>query len=240
MESSLLALIDQHCRRGFNLLDIGAGRGLYIRDVLRRSDVRPNLYTAYEPNAEHFSSLEVNVAGLSERMELLNQSFSPETKLEAHWDMALMSHCLYWMQPVKPRLQNVMTGLKSGGLLVIYLQPPAGLYMVQNVFAEKNWTIEGQLDQHFSSLELIQALREMGVSYTEQVLPGWLDLTSIWNDIEALLDLGSFFLGFEIKQLPESCWQQVVQLIKANALQLEDRKLFNQPTSLVVVEKSGS
>lgn len=237
MESSLRTLIDRNCRNGFNLLDIGAGKGLFIRDVLLQSDVRPNLYTCYEPNAEHFNVLEANVAGVSGRVELLNQPFTPGTKLEARWDVVLMSHCLYWMQPVQPRIQNALTGLKSGGLLVIFLQPPAGLYMIQNFFGEEESSVEGALNQHFSSRELIPVLQAMAVNYTEQVLPGWLDLTPVWSDAQALQDLGSFFLGFEISQLPESRWQQVVQMIKVNTLQLEGRKLFNQPTSLIVLEK---
>ncbi|MCW7556112.1 class I SAM-dependent methyltransferase [Endozoicomonas gorgoniicola] len=237
MKRALVRVINKHCPGPYSLLDIGAGRGIFFHDVLSELYRQPCRYGAYEPNANHFQELQTRAEALGEQQELRQQSFTPESELKPVWDVVLMSHCLYWMQPMGKYVRAAMAGLKPDGVLVIFLQPAAGFYLIQNDFSELMSIREDGLNTHSSTLELMPELSELNIEAVEELLPGYLDFSGIWNDDEALLEMGCFILGGELRGLPESIQKSMLHHIRANTLQLDQFKLFNQPTSMVLVYK---
>ena len=235
MKRALVRVINECCPESFSLLDIGAGRGIFISDVLSEADRRPDRYGAYEPNAEHFQTLQATAEGLSDHPILHFEPFTLKTELKPEWNMILMSHSLYWMQPMGKYVKAALAGLKPGGVLVIFLQPPAGFYLLQNDFIELMTTRENGLNTHVSTLELMPDLHELNIHAVEELLPGYLDFSELWKDDQALLDMGCFILGGELSGLSDSVQKSVLQHIRASTLQLDQLKLFNQPTSMVLV-----
>ncbi|MET4696061.1 class I SAM-dependent methyltransferase [Endozoicomonas lisbonensis] len=235
MKRALVRVINERCPESFSLLDIGAGRGIFISDVLSETGLRPDRYGAYEPNAEHFQALQTKVEGLSGRQLLRLEPFTLKTELKPEWNIILMSHSLYWMQPLGEHVKAALAGLKPGGVLVIFLQPPAGFYLLQNDFIELMAPRENGLNTHVSTLELMSDLRELNINAVEELLPGYLDFSELWGEDQALLDMGCFIFGGELRGLSDSVQKRVLQHIRANTLQLGQLKLFNQPTGMVLV-----
>ena len=235
MKKALLKVIREHCPDHYSLLDIGAGWGHFVRDVMLDTDQCLAKYGAYEPNEHHFKVLQKNTRSLAKHLELLKQPFTPEAVLEPSWDLILMSFSLFWMQPVGEHVRAALSGLKPGGVLVIFLPPPAGFYMVQNQFREWLGKRENGLEIHVCTVELMSELKALAIKATETLLPSYMDLSEYWEDEVAMRDLGSFILGGELGSLPEAVQQSMVEHIRANTLQLDQLKLFNQPTSMVLV-----
>ncbi|AMO58207.1 hypothetical protein GZ77_20995 [Endozoicomonas montiporae] len=238
MKQALIRTISRYCPESFSLLDIGAGRGIFIGDVLSELFRRPDLYGAYESNPDHFQALQAKSPELARQQSVWREAFTSETVLKPEWDVVLMSHSLYWMQPMGLHVQAALAGLKPGGVLVIFLQPPAGFYKLQLDFMDLMVCRDNGLNNHASSQELMAELKALNIDATEELLPGYLDFSDIWDDDRALLDMGCFILGGELREVPEWIQKKMVHHIQANTLQLDRFKLFNQPTSMVIVQKS--
>ena len=237
MKRALVRTITKYCPESFSLLDIGAGRGFFVGDVLSDLCRQAYVYGAYEPNAEHFQALQVNSAHFARQCDVRHEPFTLNANLKPEWDMVLMSHSLYWMQPMGKYVQTVLAGLKPGGVLVIFLQPPAGFYKLQLDFMDLMVTRENGLNNHASTQELMSELDALNIDAVEELLPGYLDFSGIWNDEKALLDMGSFIIGGELRELPDSTQKKILHHMRANTLQLDQFRLFNQPTSMVLVHK---
>ena len=94
-----------------------------------------------------------------------------------------------------------------------------GCQLIQNDFSELMSIRENGLNNHSSTLELMSELSELNIEAVEELLPGYLDFSGIWNDDEALLEMGCFILGGEIRGLSESTQKSMLHHIRANTLQ---------------------
>lgn len=80
-------------------------------------------------------------------------------------------------------------------------------------------------------------LQGLGLHVEETLLPGYLDLTETWDSEQDLLELRCFILSAELSQQPYAVQQKLLYCIRANTLQLKGKKLFNQPSSLVIIRQ---
>ena len=232
----MLQFLSNYSDNRFNLLDIGPGKGTFTRDFLADANLKPAMYGAYEPIPHHYQELQGNLHQVTHQTELKFETFTPETQLQNEWDIILLSHSMYWLQPARPHINALMKGLKPSGQLVFFLQPPAGFYLLQFCFEAELKQCKAVRNQHYSSYELMHDLEAVGLQASETLLPGYLDFTGIWNDENKLLDMGCFLLGIELRQQSDKLKQKALHHIRSSTLQFEDKKLFNLPTSIVIAK----
>ena len=234
MKEAMLGFLSDYSDGCFNLLDIGPGKGAFTKDFLLGSAIKPEIYGAYEPIPEHYQHLHDNLHQVIHHAEFTFDSFTPETELQPKWDIILLSHSMYWLQPAQPHIQALVKGLKPSGKLVFFLQPPAGFYLLQFCFEAELNQCKTRRNQHYSSYELMHDLKAVGLKASETILPGYLDFTEIWADDNKLLDMGCFLLGIELIQASDLLKKKVIHHIRSNTLQYGDDKLFNLPSSLII------
>ena len=239
MLSAMVELLACYSTGAFSLLDIGPAKGIFTRNFLLQAKVKPGYYTAFEPNADHFHYLHDNVQGLSSRLQLSPEPFTPETVLQPQWDIILMSHSIYWLQPARPHIKAAMKGLNESGVLVMFVQLPSALRLLHHPFKALLPSSALPLNQHYCTCDLLADLNDLGLHAEETLLPGYLDLTEIWDSEKDLLELGCFMLSTELSQQPKAVQQKLLYYIRANTLQLKGKKLFNQPSSLVTIRQGS-
>ena len=239
MVSAMVKLLACYSSRAFSLLDIGPAKGIFTRNFLLQAEVKPDFYGAFEPNVDHFHYLHDNVQGLTGRLQLNPEPFTPETVLQAQWDIVLMSHSIYWLQPAQPHIEAAMKGLNKSGVLVLFIQLPSALRLLHHPFKALVPASALPLNQHYCTCDLMSDLNDLGLHAEETLLPGYLDLTEIWDSEKDLLELGCFILSTELSQQPKALQQELLYYIRANTLQLKEKKLFNQPSSLVTIRQDS-
>ena len=239
MISAMVELLAGYDSGAFSLLDIGPAKGIFTRNVLLRTKVKPGFYAAFEPNADHFHYLHDNVREFTGQLQLNPEPFTPETVLQARWDIILMSHSIYWLQPAQQHIKAAMKGLNESGILVMFVQLPSALHLLHYPFKALLPTSTSPLNQHYCTSDLMNDLKELGLHAEENLLPGYIDLTEIWDSEKDLLELGCFILSTELSQQPKAVQQKLLYYIRANTLQLKEKKLFNQPSSLVTIRQDS-
>ncbi|MET4693300.1 methyltransferase domain-containing protein [Endozoicomonas lisbonensis] len=237
MISAMVELLTGYDSGTFSLLDIGPAKGIFTRNFLLRAKAKPGFYAAFEPNADHFHYLHDNVRQFTDRLELSSESFTPETVLQPRWDIILMSHSIYWLQPARQHIKAAMKGLNESGILVMFVQLPSALHLLHHPFKAILPANASPLNQHYCTIDLMNDLKELGLHVEETLLPGYLDLTEIWGSEKDLLEFGCFMLSTELSQQPNAVQQKLLYCIRANTLQLKGKKLFNQPSSLVIIRQ---
>lgn len=130
----LLHIGNQHLKRGFSVLDIGAGTGFFIRDFLDGFKNMASSYTAIEPSKEHVNKIKQNFQALPLELEICNEIFTPQTDFKQKFDLIVMSHSLYWFMPdPEPYILNALKLLEEDGIAVMYLQTPYSASHILNL-----------------------------------------------------------------------------------------------------------
>lgn len=196
----LLHIGNQHLKRGFSVLDIGAGTGFFIRDFLDGFKNMASSYTAIEPSKEHVNKIKQNFQALPLELEICNEIFTPQTDFKQKFDLIVMSHSLYWFMPdPEPYILNALKLLEEDGIAVMYLQTPYSASHILNLLF-KNVLPENRTPNHeINSWTILDILDENNINYKISNLPGTFNGNHLFKPEhkELLHELISFFLSIQ-------------------------------------------
>jgi len=160
-----------------SMLSVGCGSGIFD---LKFAQLLPNLnkLTLVEPNNDHLSSLEKNVAEVSVPFTThIKDSYLEACQFNEPFDLILFAHSLYYMQDVESILKQASNMLSKHGKLLLLHEPPSG-GMVQML---KQMGLFGRIS--LTSHHLEQYLAKLELDYQIDVIPINLDIQEISNGI---------------------------------------------------------
>lgn len=161
--NQILAAIGAEVRQlppNYSLLDVGAGTGELIQELVVSARLPPSTYVAFEPNPTHFASLEATVGALGlAQVELHSKPFDAGVSLKSLFDFVLFSHSLYWMADPALVVEHAVSFLKPGGTVMGILQGPYGVHTLLGLFESRFERLTPMLQNNaYSSLDLLPFL----------------------------------------------------------------------------------
>lgn len=240
----ILAAIGSVIRKlppNYSLLDVGAGTGELIRELVASARLPPSTYVAFEPNPTHFVSLEAAVGALGLReVELHAKPFDAGVSLESRFDFVLFSHSLYWMIDPAGVFQHAVRFLKPGGTVMGILQGPYGVHTLLSLFESRFERLTPMLQNNaYSSHELLSALRGRGLEPQCMMMPTPLDVTGLFDPGggKALSELMSFCLQLEFEDLETDLQAELIDHVRGATVPAGGRRFWYIPNAVVTVSR---
>lgn len=238
MIAELVAVTRTRCPERYRLLDIGAGTGLVIAGLLAAGGRRPTHYTAFEPNPRHAQALRSTLEELALPHAVREQPFSEHTVCDRTYDLALLSHSLYWMPDPAGTLLHAAAAVADSGMVLAFIGGPYGVHAMFHLFEPLLERSSPLLqDNALSSHELVMGLRTHGVEPQVRMLPTPIDLTGLF-DPEASVELGEFIafcMQVEFSALPAWLQQDMIDYIRGGCVRIGERLYWYLPTAAVTM-----
>ncbi len=213
----LLRAGDQHLKKGFSVLDIGAGTGFFAEEFLKETKRRASSYTAIDPSPEHVEQIKKNFRELPLEIDVKNDIFTAKTRLGQTFDLIIMSHSAYWFVPdPEPYILNARKYLKKGGVMVMYLQTPYTASHLLNLLLD-NALPKNRVPNHkINSWTLMDILDDNNIFYENADLPGTLKADTLFEKRNEWLlkELVSFFLSVELEALDSKVYRHAKEALK--------------------------
>ncbi|MEM9256919.1 MAG: methyltransferase domain-containing protein [Pseudomonadota bacterium] len=221
-------------------LDVGAGTGKVVAEWLSAGGRKPGRYRAVEPNPLHASTLQDTCQRLALDARVDQVAFNVGYTLDETFDLAVFSHCLYWIESPGQSVKHAFASLNSGGVLIAFLQGPYAIHSMYHLFetAFERDRPAGP-DHGFSSAELLAELRDMGLSPSVHFDPTPHDLTGLFDaDNESVMnEYLSFCLQIEFAQLAGQLRDDIIAYLRAACTEQSGRLLWLAPNATVSLHK---
>lgn len=213
----LLQTGEQHLKKGFSVLDVGAGTGFFVRKFLDEIEISASSYTAIDPSKEHVEQIKKNFRELPLEISIKNDIFTPKTRLGQKFDLIIMSHSVYWFVPdPEPYILNARKYLEKNGVLVIYPQTPYTACHLLNLLLD-NVLPENRVPDHkANSWTLIDILDKNSIHYENASLPGTFKADALFEKRNQWLlkELVSFFLSVEVESCDSKIYRHAEEALK--------------------------
>lgn len=225
----------------YTLLDVGAGTGELIQELVVSAGLPPSSYVAFEPNPAHFDALQARVGALGlTQVELHAKPFDAGVALESRFDFVLFSHSLYWMSDPALVVAHAVNLLKPGGTVMGILQGPYGVHTLLGLFESRFERLTPMLQNNaYSSHELLLALRARGLEPHCTMMPTPLDVTGLFDPggEKALSELMSFCLQLEFEDLETGLQAELIDHVRGATVPAGDRRFWYIPNAVVTVSR---
>ena len=222
---------------GFSCLDVGAGTGKVLSEWIDRGGRRPQRYWAVEPNARHARELRATCERLGLEAKVDEAGFHDRYPIEASVDLALFSHSLYWLKDPAACIAHAERSLTTGGRLIAFVQGPYAIHSIHHLFEHAFERDEPPGPDHgFSSAELLEQTRRMGLNPEVILDPTPHDLTGLFDDEHEseLQEYLSFCLQVEFARVDEPLRTDIVEYLRAGCVRTGGRLLWHAPNATVI------
>jgi len=246
MMQAFNGLVDS-CPQNFSMLEVGAGTGWVLREMIARSSQTSELgkYLGLEPIKAHVTQLRAFVDSLSFDAEAWQMGLDARTvdEVAKHgpFDLVLMMHSIYYMQDRVTILKKLCQALAPGGRLAVFISGPFLSYSLTNVFDNH---LEAGNDHKLSSVELVASMRAAGLRPDVDYLPFNFDMTGLFEASgravsNELSEIISFFAHREFSQFPPGLQHDMVEYLKAATVVIDGKRVWPSATALVLLQASS-
>ncbi|CAM6097116.1 unnamed protein product [Calypogeia fissa] len=216
------------------ILSIGAGAGnddLWLIKSVFLPHSKNLHYDAIEPNPDHFEKFRKKAVHQISGLHLHNmvfEDFPPPQKAEECYDLVLMFHSLYYLEPTALKLIFDEYLHADSGSIVVLLDSPAGLPAVQ-----KSLGVQGPHDLHLEdALDVLEGAKKE-VVYTSQ----WMDVEEAFDNTQAALHLLEFIVLRDLTHAAPELLDSIRRELQDKVVVRKGRRMVWLPEGVGIVQK---
>ena len=240
MAAEIERVIRTRLRGAIRMLDIGAGTGCVIANLVQRPALAFAAYAAFEPNPSHVEVLRTVLANLPFPTRLQARGFGENVEIEGTHDFALFSHSLYWMPDPAAAMLHAADSLAPGGVAMALIQGPYAAHALFHLFEDQYQRLTPMLQNNrISSHELVAGLRGRGLEPEVRMLKTPVDLTGLFDagHEHELGEFMSFLLQLEYRDLPDRLQRDIALYVEGGCVEADDRLLWYLTNASVVISR---
>ena len=230
----------------FSVLSVGSGEGDIDLEIIHSfiPQLKPqgkNLkYVALEPNPIHrdrfLERLEQTSFDENIEISVRSDSFKPNQDTEEKYDLILLTHVLYYFDNPYQAIKTALNQTKEDGKVVIIHQTATGIPQIQQ---EHMLVAKGNLNEMFTAEDIKNLLDTKFHQHQFYNLDARLDVTTCLQGLESGVDIMSFCLECDLRQLPEAKFTKILQAFWRLA-EIEDsgKAFIKEPIGVFVLPKT--
>ena len=211
-------------KKPFSVLSIGSGEGDIDCEIINSliTHLQPTStslnYVALEPNAIHRQRFQERVDqvtfGENVTVQVRDDYFDLQFEDEQIYDLVLLTHVLYYFDEPYQAIQHALAQANKYGQLVIIHQTKIGIPQIQQEYMQE---LKGDQQGMLSAEAIKSLLDEQLEVYQSHTLDAYLDVSECLQTSALGINIMSFCLECDLRQLPETTFTQLVHAFRQQA-----------------------